>query len=318
MIKVGVVGVGVMGQHHARVYSELECELVGVADSNPENASEVGKKYNTRFYPDHKELAAWVDAVSIAVPTSCHKAIALDFIRQGVHCLVEKPIASTVEDAREMIREAERNNVKLMVGHVERFNPAVQRLKQILDEGLLGKLMTISFRRVGPFAPRIRDVGIIVDSATHDIDVSRYLVGGEVLNVFSKAGRFRHETKEDHAIVVLDFGGAAACIETNWFTPHKERTLVATGSEAIAHLDYMKQELIVSNSQGTVQIEVENAEPLKAELTHFLGCIRSNSTPLVPGVDGLRGLEIALEASEGHTREEPRVLSLGQEMGTSG
>ena len=297
MIKVGVVGVGVMGQHHARVYSELDCELVGVADCNPENASQVGKQYNTKVYLDHKELVSQVDAVSIAVPTSRHKAVTLDFVRGGVHCLIEKPIAARLEDAREIIREAERNNVKLMVGHIERFNPAVQKLKQVIDEEMLGKLMTISFRRVGPFADRVRDVGVVVDSATHDIDAARYLVGEEVLSVYSKVGRFRHKTKEDHAIIVLDFGTSVACIETNWFTPHKERTLVATGSEAIAYLDYIEQELRVSSSQGMAEIEVKKAEPLKVELSHFLECIRSDSTPLVGGTDGLRGLEIALEAS---------------------
>ena len=297
MIKIGVVGLGMMGQHHARVYSELECELVGVADSNIENAREIGERYRTRYYSDYRELIPQVDAVSIVVPTTLHRQIAMDFIRQGVHCLVEKPIASNVEGAEEMIRGAEENHVKLMVGHIERFNPAVLRLKQIIDQGTLGKLMIISTRRVGPFAPRIRDVGIIIDSATHDIDIARYLTGKEPVVVFSKAGKF-HNEKEDHGIVILDFGDITGHIEVNWFTPHKVRSLVATGSEGIAYLDYIEQELTVHNSHGMEMIKVEKAEPLKLELEHFLKCVQNDTELLVNGYDGLRTLDIALQAEQ--------------------
>ena len=296
MIKIGVVGLGMMGQHHARVYSELECELVGVADSNIEKAKEIGERCRTRYYSDYTELIPQVDAVSIAVPTTLHQQIAMDFIRQGVHCLVEKPIASNVEEAEEMIQEANENHVKLMVGHIERFNPAVLRLKQIIDQGTLGKLMIISTRRVGPFASRIRDVGIIIDSATHDIDVARYLTGKEPVVIFSKSGKFRNE-KEDHGIVTLDFGDITGHIEVNWFTPHKVRSLVATGSEGIAYLDYIEQELTVHNSHGMEMIKVEKAEPLKLELEHFLKCVKNNEKPLVDGYEGLRVFKIALEAS---------------------
>lgn len=297
MIKIGVVGVGMMGQHHARVYSELECELVGVADSNIEKAREIGERYRTRYYSDYTELIPQVDAVSIAVPTTLHRQIAMDFIRQGVHCLVEKPIASNLEGAEEMIRGAEENHVKLMVGHIERFNPAVLRLKQIIDQGTLGKLMIISTRRVGPFAYRIRDVGIIIDSATHDIDIARYLTGKEPVVVFSKAGKF-HNEKEDHGIVILDFGDITGHIEVNWFTSHKVRSLVATGSEGIAYLDYIEQELTVQNSQGMEMIRVEKAEPLKLELEHFLKCVQNDTELLVNGYDGLRTLDIALQAEQ--------------------
>ena len=209
---------------------------------------------------------------------------------------MEKPIASTLEEAQDMIRVAEENHVKLAVGHIERFNPAVQKLKEVIDEGLLGKLMIISTRRVGPFVPRIRDVGIIIDTATHDIDVARYLAGGEPVNVFSKSGRFRHP-KEDHAIVVLDFGNTVASIEVNWFTPHKVRSLVATGSEGIAYLDYIEQELTVHNSQSTQKFNIQKGEPLKLELSHFLNCIENDEKPLVDGSEGLKVLEIALRVS---------------------
>lgn len=295
MIKVGVIGVGRMGRHHARIYSELPgCELVGVVDKNFEQAKKIGKLYNTPPYKDPAELDK-VDAVSIAVPTSLHKKIAMDFIKKGVHCLVEKPIASTVEEAKEMITEAGKNGVKLMVGHVERFNPAVTKLKEIVEKGGLGKLILISTRRVGPFVSRIRDVGIIIDSATHDIDIARYLVGKEPVNIFAKSGQVKSE-KEDHAIVVLDFGDVAASIEVNWFTPHKVRSLVATGTEGIAYLDYIKQELEVYTSERRMVPRVNKEEPLKLELEHFLDCIKNNKKPLVDGQEGLKTLEVALKA----------------------
>lgn len=299
MIKTGVVGVGMMGRHHARIYSELpDCELVGVADTSLETAKMIGEKYGASYYQQYEKLYGKVDAVSIVVPTPRHKQIALYFINRGIHCLVEKPIASTLEDAREMIEAAEKNDVKLMVGHVERFNPAIVKLKQMIDEGVLGKLILISTRRVGPFASRIRGVGIIIDSATHDIDIARYLVGREPINVFAKAGKIKHEL-EDHAIVVLDFDDIAASLEVNWFTPHKVRTLVATGTEAIAYLDYLEQNLEIYSPEQKIVPTIQKEEPLKLELKHFLECIQKNEKPLVDGREGLKVLEIALKATRG-------------------
>ena len=154
MLKVGVVGLGEMGQHHARLYSQLNCELVGVADASAKRAKEIGEKYHTKYYADYHDLMSRVEAVSIAVPTTLHHAIAMDFLRKGIHCLVEKPIAFNLNEASEMIETAEKNHATLAVGHIETFNPAVRKLKQIVDQGILGKLLIISTRRVGPFVPR--------------------------------------------------------------------------------------------------------------------------------------------------------------------
>ena len=303
MIKIGVVGLGAMGQHHARVFSQLGCELVGVADVNLEKAREVGGMYKTRYYSDYAELVSKVDAVSIVVPTTLHWRIAKEFIEHGVHCLVEKPIAPTMKEASEMVLAARNNNVKLMVGHIERFNPAVTNLKQLIDKSALGELIQISTRRVGPFAPRIRDVGIIVDSATHDIDIIRYLLNSEPTGIFSKFGRLQHE-KEDHAVIVLDFDKVTACIEVNWFSPHKVRTLVATGSKGTAYLDYIEQTLTVHNSHN-LDVKIEKAEPLNLELEHFLKCVETDSQPLVDGFQGMKVLEIALEASKSKATSLP-------------
>jgi UDP-N-acetylglucosamine 3-dehydrogenase len=296
MLKVGVVGLGEMGQHHARLYSQLNCELVGVADANPERAKEIGEKYGTKYYDDYHNLLSKLEAVSIAIPTTSHHAVAMDFLREGVHCLVEKPIAFNLREADEMIETAERNEVNLAVGHTERFNPAVVRLKQILDEGTLGKLLIISTRRVGPFVPRIRDVGIVIDSATHDIGVVKYLIGKDPVSVFSRVGSLVHP-REDHAVIVLDFIGSTACIEVNWFTPHKIRTLVATGSKGIAYLDYIEQTVRVYNSHDADFAQIQKNEPLKLELENFLQSVAEGTTPAVDGREGRSILKIALESS---------------------
>ena len=203
-VKVGVVGVGAMGRNHARVYSQLKCNLVGVADADLARAKEIGEIYNVPYYQDYRQLLPQVEAVSIAVPTTAHHSITMDFLKSGVHCLVEKPIASNLDQASEMIEIAEKNHVNLAIGHIERFNPAVLKLKQIIDGGILGKVLIISTRRVGPSVPRIRDVGVVIDSASHDIGVVRYLIGKEPVSVFSRVGSIKHN-KEDHAIIVLNF-----------------------------------------------------------------------------------------------------------------
>jgi UDP-N-acetylglucosamine 3-dehydrogenase len=321
MLRVGVVGLGAMGQHHVRLYSQFQntdlsnpnssiktkVELVGVADANPEVAAEFGKKYSVPFFTDYHSLIPKVDAVSIAVPTIYHYQVARDFIIERVHCLVEKPIASRVDQAEEMIRIAGNNDVKLEIGHIERFNPAVLRLKQIISAGSLGQILIISTRRVGPTVPRIRDVGVIIDSATHDIGVVKYLVGRNPVCVYSKVGRLKH-LKDDHAIVVLDFNTPTACIEVNWFTPHKVRTLVVTGSEGIAYLDYIDQSLKICNSHDTEIMDIHKAEPLQLELEDFVNSIVLGKAPSVDGLEGLEVLRIALEASSNDRHTSQLVL----------
>ena len=295
MIKVGVIGLGAMGQHHARLYSQMDCKLAGVADVDPERAKEIGEKYGVPYYSDYHELLSKVDAVSIAIPTTLHHAVAMEFLNKGIHCLVEKPIAFSLAEADEMIAASKKHKVNLAVGHIETFNPAVIRLKQIIDAGTLGKILIISTRRVGPFVPRIRDVGIVIDSATHDIGVIKYLLGTEPVSVFSKIGSLKH-AKEDHAVIVLDFKDATACIEVNWFTPHKVRTLVATGSEGIAYLDYIEQKVTVHNAHEVKVQDIAKTEPLKLELEDFLNSIKDKRNPSVCGTEGRAILKTALEA----------------------
>ncbi len=297
-MRVGVIGIGDMGRNHLRVYKELGAELVGVADTDLEKAQKIAAQYGTTAYSDYEELLnQGLDAVNIAVPTTSHKMVALSAIRKGINLLIEKPIADSIQSAQEIITVAEDSGVKLLIGHIERFNPAVRKLKQIIDNGILGKLVLISAMRVGPFVPRISDVGIIVDVATHDIDVIRYLIGGEYTSVFARSTRYKN-VKGDAAIIVIGFGDVSASIEVNWYTPHKVRSLTVTGTQGIAYLDYLKQEVEIHKVEGNMTPKIEKEEPLKLELLHFLDCIKRNKEPLVSGYDAVKVLEIATKAEQ--------------------
>lgn len=187
--------------------------------------------------------------------------------------------------------------MKLMVGHLERFNPAVRKLKQIIDDGILGKLVLISARRVGPFVPRISDVGIIVDVATHDIDIIRYFIGSECTSVFARSTRYKN-VKGDAAIILMGFGDVSASVEVNWYTPHRIRTLTVTGTEGIAYLDYIKQEVEIYSTERKMTPKIGKDEPLKLELKHFLDCVMTDREPLTNGFEALKALEIAIKAEQ--------------------
>ncbi|NJE02067.1 UDP-N-acetylglucosamine 3-dehydrogenase [Thermococcus sp. JdF3] len=304
MLRVGVVGVGMMGQHHARVYSELaregKVELVGVADADFERAKEIARRFDTIPYADYRELAKEkLDAVSVAVPTSLHRDVALEFINEGTSVLVEKPIADTIENAKAIITAAEEAGVTLMVGHIERFNPAVLRLKELISGGELGEMVTISAKRVGPMAARIRDVGIIIDLGVHDIDVISYLFSEPVRTVYARAGNVVHPAGvEDHALITLGFEEGTGIVETNWLTPHKTRTLTVVGTAGIAYLDYIDQTLRLYNSDWVKEAKIQRREPLRNELEHFIECVEKREKPIVDGEAGLHALRVALLAQE--------------------
>ncbi|NJF25179.1 UDP-N-acetylglucosamine 3-dehydrogenase [Thermococcus sp. Bubb.Bath] len=316
MLRVGVVGVGMMGQHHVRVYSELakegKVELVGIADANFERAKELAKKYGTTPYADYRELVKEkLDAVSIAVPTSLHREVALEFIKAGTSVLVEKPIADTIENGQTIIKAAEEAGVTLAVGHIERFNPAVLRLKELIDRGELGKIVTITAKRVGPMAARIRDVGIIIDLGVHDIDVISYLFGERVKTVYSRAGNVLHPAGvEDHALITIGFEDGSGIVETNWLTPHKTRTLNVVGTGGIAYLDYIEQSLKLYNHEWIKEAKIQKREPLRNELEHFIECVETGKRPIVDGEAGLHALKVALLAQE--SARTGKVLEVGE------
>ncbi len=301
-MKVGVIGAGAMGQHHIRIYSELSgIELVGISDIDKVRVDEQAAKYHTEAYTDYKRLLKHdIDVVSIVVPTKMHKEVALAAINAGVNILVEKPIAATLEDATEIIKSANDAGLKLMVGHIERFNPAVVKLKEIIDSGMLGKIVSISTRRVGPYNPRIRDVGVILDIGVHDIDVISYLYGMKVDEVYAIAGTDIHSF-EDHAVIVLRFNHEySGIVETNWLTPHKVRKLSVIGLKGVAYLDYLDQTVELHDEKWIRTAKVEKNEPLKNELKYFIECVSTNRQPSPSGEDGKHALEVAMAAIESY------------------
>ena len=303
MIKAGVIGAGAMGQHHVRIYHEMEnVELVGISDVSETRVKELSEQYDTNGFTDYKDLLAQdLDAVSIVVPTTLHMPVGLDVIASGANLLVEKPIADTLENAEKLTRAAEDAGVKLMVGHIERFNPAVTKLKEIIDSGLLGKIVSISTRRVGPYNPRIRDVGVILDIGVHDIDVISYLYGKRVNEVYCIAGADIHSF-EDHAAIILRFDHEfSGIVETNWLTPHKVRKLTVIGIDGVAYLDYIDQTVELHDGEWIRKAKVEEAEPLKRELEHFIDSISSGNEPSTSGKDGIHALKVAMAAIESYT-----------------
>lgn len=298
-LRVGVIGIGVMGKNHARVYSELPgVELVGIADIDSKLVSATAKTYQTKVFADYKQLLEQhLDAVTIAVPTSLHKEVSLDVAQAGVNMLVEKPIADTVQNAEEIIKAARQNGVKLMVGHIERFNPIVPVLKDSIQNS---QVISIGITRVGPFPPRVRDVGIVVDLATHDIDLIRYLTNSEFKRVYPLTSK-NLAGQEDSAILCFEMeNGILAYSIVNWLTPFKVREInIATEGKLIKGwfqeqkvIEYMQNEK-EDGSYITKELPVPFAEPLKLELEAFIKSVRNNQEPPITGDDGLAALRIA-------------------------
>jgi predicted dehydrogenase len=247
-------------------------------------------------------------------------------IEAGAGVLVEKPIADTLENARSIIESADEAEVKLMVGHIERFNPAVQELKRRLKERELGRIFTIHATRVGPFPHRIRDVGVVIDLAVHDIDVMRYVTESEVGRVYAETEKRIHTKCEDMLSGLLKFkNGVVGVLDVNWLTPEKIRELSVTGEKGMFQVKYLHQELLfyenkdANGSNYTYQnilmgvtegdithIRIQKKEPLKVELESFLESVRKNHAPGVTGIDGLKSLEVALAISE--SASENRVI----------
>lgn len=309
-MRVGVIGVGAMGQHHVRIYNEMaNVDLVGISDVSESRVKELSSQYGVPGFNDHAALLKQdLDAVSVAVPTTLHKQIGLDAIACGINILMEKPLSDTIENAKDLVNVACDAGVKLMVGHIERFNPAVMKLKHIMDSGLLGKIVSISTRRVGPYNPRIRDVGVILDIGVHDIDIISYLYGKQVNEIYAVAGS-NIRSFEDHAAILLRFDHElSGIVETNWLTPHKIRKLTAIGSEGVAYLDYIDQTVELHDGEWIRQAKVEKSEPLKNELEYFIKSISNGMDPHPSGSDGLHVLEVAKAAIR--SNNEARAIKL--------
>jgi len=316
MLRAGVIGVGSMGQNHARIYHE-NANLVGVADLDKEAVKKVGERYNTKYYADYKKLLKNVDVVSIAVPTGLHYKVSMDAINAGKHVLIEKPICNNIRDGEKLIQRADEQGVVLAVGHVERHNPIVRFAKEALKKKRFGDVISIAARRVSSFPSRIKDVGVILDIGIHDIDVIRYLAGSEIKTVYALAGKTGNTKFDDHANILLSFNNnISGFVEVNWLTPMKVRTLSLTCSKNFVELDYMKQSVKISSSKlveynvkdlfktsfefDVREISLKKEEPLRNEIYDFMNAIKKKRKPLVTGNDGLKALQIALAAERSY------------------
>ena len=327
-MRVAVVGVGAMGQNHARVYSEI-AELVGVADADVETAKRTAKRFGGKAVASVQELLKLdPEAVTIATPTESHLAVASELLDAGVHVLVEKPLAPTVAEAERLDAKARATGLTLGVGHIERHNPVVKFAKDAMEKGSFGRLVTIVTRRVSSYPQRIKDVGVVFDLGTHDIDAALHLAGQPVESVVAAGGSFSTREIEDHAGILLRFkGGATAFIEVNWLTPFKVRRISLTCSEAYVELDYISQQAEVSSSKfldvdqsnlyqvpqehHVRKVSIQKEEPLRNELLDFLDAIARKRSPLVSGRDGVRVLRVAEAAVESISKKKIVELDRG-------
>jgi len=315
ILRAGVIGAGAMGRHHVRIYHDLDdVDLVAVADPDAARIADVARRYPARAYADYRDMLAEasLDMVSVAAPSQAHLAAALAAIEAGAHVLVEKPIAPTVAEGETIVAAATAAGVLLSVGHVERFNPAVIELKRRLASGELGRVFKIEARRLGPFPARVRDVGVVIDLATHDLDIMRWLIDQPVVRVSAETARRIHTSHEDLLAGHLRFAdGTIGILNVDWLTPTKVRELSVTGERGLFVVNYLTQELrfyendaadsrwealgvLTGVSEGNMtRLKVERREPLAAELAAFVAAVRAGGPPPVPGEDGLAALELA-------------------------
>jgi UDP-N-acetylglucosamine 3-dehydrogenase len=286
---------------------------MAVSDLMKGTLAEVSKKYQTVGFVDYDNILKMpeIEAVSVCVPTTYHHSVVMGAIEQGKHVLVEKPIAFTLDEARDMIRAAKREGVKLATGHVERFNPAVLEAKKLIREGLIGEIVSVSAKRVGPFPPRIKDVGVTIDLAIHEVDVMAYLLDSPASKVYAHVGsRLEKCEFEDHAEIMMEFyNGASGVLEVNWLTPYKQRKLEVTGTEGILALDYIDQDVEIFGKNAR-KVRVPHHEPLMEELNSFLNSIIDDEKPKITGEDGMHALKVVLAAMESAKGKVPVDLEI--------
>src|SRR5437763_980982 len=300
LLRVGVVGVGIMGQNHARVFADVPgVRLVGVADPDRKQRNFVSGALGCVGYADVEGLLAdGVDAVTIAAPTHLHRDLALTCIARGVHVLVEKPIASSVEEGNAIIAAARRAGVTLMVGHVERFNPAVDAIKEAIRHE---DILSIAITRVGPFPPRMSNVGVVIDLAVHDIDLIRWFTNSEIVEVQPQLSSAVAEREDIALLQFRTASGVLAHINTNWLTPFKARSVTVATCDKYVMGDLLTRQVTEcfgfqpDGSYSMRHLSVGHSEPLRSELISFLHAVRSGGAPAVSGDEGVASLEIAIQ-----------------------
>ena len=310
-VRAGVVGTGHMGQYHVLVYAELPgVELVGVADIDADRARAIASQYGTQSFGDHRDLIGKVDVASVAVPTEQHFHVARDLLEAGISVLVEKPMTPTLEEARELFKVANASGAILHVGHVERFNGAVDELKHLVTGPIL-----IESRRLGPFTPRVQKDTVVMDLMIHDIDIVLNLVDSPPVRLAAQGASVHSEVADVATVQIRFASGAVATITASRATEEKIRTLAITQPDAYIVLDYTEQDIHIykraaqeyTMARGSIRyrrasfvehLKVHRDNPLKLEIQHLIGATRRRRAgePVAPvQQDDLRSLAMALE-----------------------
>lgn len=307
-IKVGVIGIGYLGQHHARIYSEIEdVELIAIVDIDEKKAMAFAEKYGCEAYPDYREMLDKVDALSIVTPTISHYNIALDCIRAGKDILIEKPITVNVEEANELIIESEKSGCIIQIGHLERYNPAVLAASEIIKEPKF-----IEAERLSPFLGRGTDVDVTLDLMIHDIDIILGLISSPIKDIRAVGAKVLTD-KIDVAKAWLEFeNGSVALITASRLSPEKQRRLKVFQKDSYISIDYQSHEVrryfppILSGESQSYRdrtgddisfdvIKPEHKEPLREELKDFINCVKERKRPKVSATEGRDALKVVLE-----------------------
>jgi predicted dehydrogenase len=297
-VKCGVIGVGSLGQHHARIYASLPTvEFIGITDANPERAAEIAQMHDTKVFASPEELAAECEAVSIVVPTDLHAEVAIPVLRKGAHVLIEKPICASLEEAHKVLATARETNRLVQVGHIEHFNPVMSYLEENVREPLY-----ITADRLAPFILRGTEVGVVLDLMIHDIGIIQQLVKSPIERMDS-VGVEVLSGKEDIANARIQFAnGCVANINTSRVSTKKVREIRVFQQDGYLSLNFMEQSghLVRKNglSLEKEDIPIEKDEPLKLELAAFVECVREKLSPKVGGVEGATALEIAMQITD--------------------
>ncbi len=307
-LRIGLAGLGSMGRNHLRVLrSRDDVDVVAVADPAVETLAAARSAGALAFAEPLEMIAgADLDGLVVAAPTTSHGTLALAAIERGVPVLVEKPLAATTAEGFAILAASRAAGVPVQVGHVERFNPAVLELGRLLrEERWLSAVYAITSRRAGPFPARIRDVGVTIDLATHDVDILSWIAGARPTRVYAETQQRIHAEHEDLLFGLLHFpSGATGMLDVNWLTPVKRRQLVVLGDEGMFELDYLTQRLTFTRATDTtnprliagfaptfegavVELPVATHEPLAAELDAFVAVVRGEAAPPVDAEDGL-------------------------------
>ena len=308
-IRIGVIGVGNMGQHHTRVLSLLkDVELVGVSDVSVERGIETAAKYSCRFFENYQDMLPHVDAVCVAVPTRYHYSVGMACLKAGVHALLEKPIAANIREAELLVNAAAEQKCLLQVGHIERFNPAFQELEKVLRTE---EILALEAHRMSPHADRANDVSVVLDLMIHDIDLMLELAQSNVIQMTASGSRGGQSGNLDYVTATLSFAnGIVATLTASKVTHRKIRRIAAHCKRSFTEADFLDNEILIHRQlQGNYpqaygkvlyrqdglieRVHTRNTEPLHAELEHFVSCVRGGDSPSVGGEQALKALRLA-------------------------